>query len=81
MRERGIYRVPDGTEYVASKGPDGSYFLFELSRWTNHGAVSLRVNDEGSVSRHGQPTNMRVEDFEDTGRTADPVPFEPPRRQ
>jgi hypothetical protein len=75
MRERGIYRAPDNTEYVASKGPDGLYFLFELSRWTTHGVVGLRVNEDGSVSRHGRRTNMRVEDFEDTGRTADPSPI------
>ena len=77
MRERGIYKAPENTEYVASKGPDSIYFLFELNRWVTHGAVGLRVNEDGSVSRHGHPTGMRVEDFKDTGRTADPAPTYP----
>jgi len=72
MRHLGIYKAPDGTEYVASKGPDGMYFLFDLHHWVNYGAVGLRINEDGSISRKGQRTGMHVEDFEDTGRTADP---------
>lgn len=48
------------------------YFLFDLYHWVNYGAVALRVNEDGSVSRKGEPTDMHVEDFEDTCRTADP---------
>ena len=81
MRERGIYRAPDNIEYVASKGPDSIYFLFELNRWVTHGAVGLRVNEDGSVSRHGHLTDMRVEDFDDTGRTAGAPPTYPLIRQ
>jgi len=51
MRHLGIYKAPDGTEYVASKGPDGMYFLFDLHHWVNYGAVGLRVNEDGSISK------------------------------
>jgi hypothetical protein len=75
MRERGIYRVPDGEEYVAIKGPDAMFFLFRLESWFKHGAVDLRVNANGTISRKGATTLWKVGDFEDTGRTAQEPPF------
>ena len=70
LRERGIYRLPNGMQYVASKGPDDMWFLFRLKHWALRGAVGLRVNHDDTISEKGRGTSWTVHDLEDTDQTA-----------
>jgi len=71
LRERGIYRLPDGEELVASIARGGGFALFNPRVWQRYGVPDYTVNAEGKLTRMGESTRWRVEDLDDTGRTAD----------
>jgi hypothetical protein len=70
LRERGIYRLPDLRDYVLSQGSERVWFLFSGPNWAIHGAVSMRINHDGTISAKGNRTAWTVDDLVDTGRTA-----------
>ena len=68
LRERGIYKTPDGREFVARAGLLGSYQLYSL----RGGACvfpALAVDLTGRIVSESQPTRWCAEELTDTGQT------------
>ena len=71
LRDRGVYRLPDGKEYVAACSVSGVFFLFDCSMVAEPRPV-FEVTEEGGVARRfGSGPEWRVEDLSDTGLTFD----------
>lgn len=70
LRERGIYSLPDGDEFVASFARGGGYALYDLQIWKRYGMPDYEIDAKGRMTKAGQSTPWRVEDLKDTGRTA-----------
>ncbi len=85
LRERGIYRTPEGTEVVASRtrrsifqtgkaamqtGFGNIFFLFSRYAWAFHGHPDYMVDERGCVVLDESKSGWRVEDLTDTGHTA-----------
>ena len=71
LRERGVYTLPDGEEFVASVARGGGFALFNPQIWKRYGVPDYEVDPLGRVTQMGQSTRWRVDDLVDTGRTAD----------
>ena len=71
LRERGVYTLPDGEEFVASVARGGGFALFNPQIWKRYGVPDYEVDPVGRVTQLGQSTRWRVDDLVDTGRTAD----------
>ena len=71
LRERGVYTLPDGEEFVASVARGGGFALFNPQIWKRYGVPDYEVDPVGRVTQMGQSTRWRVDDLVDTGRTAD----------
>lgn len=71
LRERGIYKLPDGEEFVASVARGGGYVLYNPQIWKHYGVPDYEVNAQGRLTRMGESTRWRIEDLSDTGQTAD----------
>ncbi|HKP47605.1 MAG TPA: hypothetical protein VJT50_13475 [Pyrinomonadaceae bacterium] len=84
LRERGIYRAPNGESFVASRErhttADGkpirsrlgrlSYFLFGRYEWAFHGPPSYEVANSGRLLALAEPADFQPEQLIDTGATA-----------
>ena len=70
LRERGIYLLPDGREFVAHVAFRGSYVLYTLGAWEFFGLHMYESDYSGRLLLRGKPTYWRVEDLSDTTRTA-----------
>ena len=71
LRERGIYRLPEGEELVASVARGGGYALYNPQIWKRYGVPDYEVDAQGRLTRMGESTRLRIDDLTDTGRTAD----------
>lgn len=72
LRERGVYKLPDGREFVVSAAGDGvGYLLYNWEEWRWYGLSSYRAQANGRILCRGFVTDWRVEDLKDTGRTAE----------
>ena len=71
LRERGIYRLPDGEELVASVARGSGYALYDPGVWKHYGLPDYLIDARGRMTRLGQSTVLTAEDLIDTGRTAD----------
>ena len=72
LRERGIYRLPDGDEVVASIAPrGGGYALYNPQIFKRYGVPDFEVDAQGRLTRMGESTRLSIDDLSDTGRTAD----------
>jgi hypothetical protein len=77
LRHGGVYRFPDGSEYVAGVGDGGHYFLYppviwNARKWIISMPVAYEVDlAKGVVTAKGRQTPWRLEDLEDTKRTFD----------
>ncbi len=71
LRERGIYKLPDGEEFVAGAARGGGYALYNPQIWKRYGVPDYEVSAQGRVTKMGESTRWSVEDLLDTGRTAD----------
>ena len=71
LRERGIYRLPDGEELVASVARGSGYALYDQQAWKRYGLPDYLIDTKGRMTRLGQSTSIAAEDLIDTGRTAD----------
>jgi hypothetical protein len=70
LRERGIYKLPDGDELVASIARGGSFVLYNPRIWERYGVPDFEVDAQGRLTQMGESTRYRIEDLQDTGRTA-----------
>jgi len=85
LRERGIYRTPNGESFVASRErrttADGkrilsrlggrlSCFLFKRYEWAFHGSPDYEVTKAGNLLALKQPRNFETDQLIDTGATA-----------
>lgn len=72
LRERGIYKLPDGREFVICQSGDGAgYLLYNLEAWRRYGLADYRAQVNGRILSRGFVTRWRLEDLQDTGRTVD----------
>ena len=81
LRERGIYRVPNGTRVVACLSDD-RYVFYRVQEWERceprdrQECASARIRQyltavaAGRLFQMGKPTKWRLKDLEDTGETA-----------
>jgi hypothetical protein len=71
LRERGLYRLPDGAEFVASLAPrGGGYALYHPQVFKRYGLPDYQIDTEGRLNRMGESTRWLAEDLIDTGQTA-----------
>ncbi len=71
LRERGLYRLPDGGEFVASSAPRGDgYALYDPQVWKRYGLPDYQIDSQGRLNRMGESTRWLSEDLIDTGQTA-----------
>ena len=70
LRELGVYTLPDGSEYVASRLYSEGCSLYTTPAWELFAGAELQVDTRGRLLRRGLPTRWNVYDLRDTGRTA-----------
>jgi hypothetical protein len=71
LRERGLYRLPDGGEFVvgiAARG--GLYELYDPQMFKRNGLPDYQIDAQGRLNRMGETTRWLAEDLIDTGQTA-----------
>jgi hypothetical protein len=70
-RERGIYVLPDGTEFVVCDVGGGGWNLYLQEDWNSFFPLTkYRAHPDGRIFLKGDVTPWRLSDLEDTGRTA-----------
>ena len=70
LRERGIYALADGREFVAHAVFRGGYVFYTPEDWDSFGAYSYESDPQGRLRWTGQRDQWRIEDLIDTSRTA-----------
>lgn len=70
LRERGIYALADGREFVVHAVFRGGYVFYTPEDWDRFGAHAYESNAKGHLRWNGQPDQWRTEDLIDTSRTA-----------
>ncbi|MFN2493085.1 MAG: hypothetical protein ABR501_09410 [Pyrinomonadaceae bacterium] len=76
LRDRGVYRLPNGRELVVVVYPDKTPVLYNLDAETR---IEYELNESGRLLFQGRLTAWGVDDLLDTGRTMsnDLVPVRP----
>lgn len=69
-RERGIYTLPDGREFVVHAVFRGGLVFYTPEDWELFRPYSCESNADGQLRRNGQATTWRIEDLIDTTRIA-----------
>lgn len=70
LRERGIYALSDGREFVVHAVFRGGYVFYTLEDWQLFGPHEYESTEDGYLRWNGQPDQWRTEDLIDTSRTA-----------
>jgi hypothetical protein len=70
LRERGIYALSDGREFVAHAVFRGGYAFYTPEDWELFKPYAYESDADGQIRRNGQPDQWRKEDLIDTNRTA-----------
>lgn len=70
LREKGIYILPDGREFIAHAVFRGGYVLYTPRDWEIFGLHAYETNTAGQICAKGRLTPWRVGDLTDTSRTA-----------
>ena len=70
LRERGIYTLSDGREFVVHAVFRGGYVFYTPEDWDLFGAHAYESDPQGHLRWNGQPDQFRTEDLIDTNRTA-----------
>ena len=70
LRERGIYALADGREFVVHAVFRGGYVFYTLEDWDLFGAYSYESDPQGHLRWNGQRDQWCTEDLIDTSRTA-----------
>jgi hypothetical protein len=69
LRERGIYRLPNGRELVALQGLGGEYSFYSIHGWEHAEPPMYESGDNGRLYSKGKLTAWDAGDLSDTGRT------------
>lgn len=70
LRERGIYTLPEGGEFVAHAVFRGGYVLYTPGAWEFLGSHTYESDATGDIHLNGQSTRWQIKDLTDTKRTA-----------
>jgi len=70
LRERGIYALSDGREFIAHAVFRGGYVLYLPGDWEFFGHHTYETDKDGLLRLNLKPTCWHVEDLIDTNRTA-----------
>lgn len=70
LRERGIYALSDGREFVVHAVFRGGYVFYTPEDWQLFGPHAYESTLDGYLHWNGQPNQWRTEDLIDTCRTA-----------
>ena len=71
LRERAIYRLPNGRELVAIDYSHNGSGSFKLVGWQHFESAEYEINDEGRLTCNGKLTAWGIVNLKDTGRMAD----------
>lgn len=70
LRERGIYALADGREFVVHAVFRGGHVFYKPEDWDRFGGHAYECNAHGRLRWNGEPDQWRTEDLIDTSRTA-----------
>ena len=70
LRELGVYTLPDGREFVVSTIYHDGCSLYAPRAWETFGLAEYWVDRDGRLLHQGVPSVWKVQDLNDTGRTA-----------
>ena len=70
LRERGVYALADGREFVVHAVFRGGYVFYTPEDWDFFGPHAFESDAEGHLRWSGQSNLWRTEDLIDTTRTA-----------
>ena len=70
LRELGVYALPDGREFVVSTIYHDGCSLYAPRAWETFGLAEYWVDRDGRLLHTGVPSVWKVQDLNDTGRTA-----------
>jgi hypothetical protein len=70
LRERGIYALSDGREFVVHAVFRGGYVFYTPEDWDVFGPHAFESDAEGHLRWNGQSNHWRTQDLIDTTRTA-----------
>lgn len=70
LRERGIYALADGREFVVHAVFRGGYVFYTPEDWQLFGPHAYESTADGDLRWNDQPDQWRTEDLIDTSRTA-----------
>ncbi|MBC8030678.1 MAG: hypothetical protein H7Z16_11250 [Pyrinomonadaceae bacterium] len=71
LNDHGIYKLPDGREFVVRAGRHGSYVLHDLRMGVSSAPVYL-IDGSGQFLSWGKPTRWNLGDLSYTGRRSIP---------
>jgi hypothetical protein len=69
-RERGIYSLSEGREFVAHAVFRGGYVLYTPVAWESFGMHDYESDGTGNIHLNRQFTRWQIQDLTDTTRTA-----------
>jgi hypothetical protein len=70
LRERGIYRLPNGRELVVLRKHENGRQAYTLGGWERFELTEYEVNEVGRLICQGKLTAWDIDNLSDTGRTA-----------
>jgi len=70
LRERGIYSLSDGREFVVHAVFRGGYVFYTPEDWELFGSYAYESDGAGRIRWNGELDQWRIEDLVDTKRTA-----------
>jgi hypothetical protein len=70
LRERGIYALADGREFVVHAVFRGGYVFYTPEDWETFGCYAYESDVKGRIRWNGEHDQWRAEDLIDTSRTA-----------
>jgi len=70
LRELGVYNLPDGREFIVSTIYYDGCSLYTPHSWEAFGTAEYWVDRDGRLLHRGMPSIWKVQDLNDTGKTA-----------
>ncbi|MBA3356918.1 MAG: hypothetical protein H0U18_13475 [Pyrinomonadaceae bacterium] len=71
LEDNGIYKLPDGREFLVRAGRHGVYFLHDLRQGVASAPVYL-IDGSGQFLSWGKRTRWSLSDLSNTGRASSP---------